>query len=83
LSVEGNGHQFSEKKMSRRTYYEQRCFDLAELYLSDEPLLDYEEGIRRLALHIKEAAEDKIASMRREEEEFIRMTRQNATAAAR
>jgi len=58
-----------------RSHYAVRCYDLAELFLSDEPLLDNEERRQQLANQIQTFVKDEIASMRREEEEYRRLTR--------
>jgi hypothetical protein len=44
--------------------FDPACWDLAERFLADEPLLNTEAAKTTLAAHIQEAIEDEIAFMR-------------------
>jgi hypothetical protein len=45
--------------------YDSRCYDLAEIFLSDEPDLNNEKAKHSLALEIQQVIEDEIEFMRK------------------
>lgn len=49
--------------MTRKTY-DQKCFDLAEAFLSDEPQLNTEAARVTLAIEIQQCIENEIEFMR-------------------
>lgn len=46
--------------------YDSRCYELAEIFLSDEPGLNNDAAKRALALEIQQCIEDEICFMRAE-----------------
>ena len=44
--------------------YDRRCYDLAAIFLGDEPALHSEENIHALALEIQQCIEDEIWFMK-------------------
>lgn len=49
---------------ARKTTYDQRCHDLAAIFLGDEPELHHPDNIDQLAQLIQQAIEDYIAFAR-------------------
>jgi hypothetical protein len=50
--------------MPRKPTYDSRCYDLAEVFLSDEEGLNTDHAKAHLAAHIQEAIESEIEWMR-------------------
>lgn len=44
--------------------YDSRCYDLAKIFLADEPALNNEKAWHSLALNIQQVVEDEIHFMR-------------------
>jgi hypothetical protein len=56
----GIGDRKGDLTMKRKTTYDPGCFELAELFLADEPAL--RDRVGELAAHIQMAIEDWIAA---------------------
>ena len=54
--------------MAKHQTYDSRCYDLAEIFLADEALLNNEPHKAQLATAIQTAIEDEIHWMRHEQE---------------